>query len=107
MAEKRDYYQVLNVNRDANADEIKKAYRKLAIQYHPDKNPGDKAAEEKFKEQLGWRTAAAQSLVPGLQEYERSIRTTLGTRQQDKMTREQALFVAGCSAGHRDISLNF
>ncbi len=50
MAEKRDYYEVLGVERNANADEIKKAYRKAAIKYHPDKNPGDKEAEDKFKE---------------------------------------------------------
>ena len=50
MAEKRDYYEVLGVQRNANADEIKKAYRKAAIKYHPDKNPGDKEAEDKFKE---------------------------------------------------------
>ena len=50
MANKRDYYDVLGVSRNAGKDEIKKAYRALAKKYHPDQNPGDKSAEEKFKE---------------------------------------------------------
>ena len=50
MAEKRDYYEVLGVSKSSSADEIKKAYRKLALKYHPDRNPGDAEAEEKFKE---------------------------------------------------------
>ena len=50
MADKRDYYDVLGLQKGSGEDEIKKAYRKLAKKYHPDLNPGDKAAESKFKE---------------------------------------------------------
>jgi molecular chaperone DnaJ len=50
MSTKRDYYEILGVAKSASADDIKKAYRKVAMQYHPDRNPGDKSAEEKFKE---------------------------------------------------------
>ena len=50
MITKRDYYEILSINRDATTDKIKASYRKLALKYHPDRNPNNKEAEEKFKE---------------------------------------------------------
>jgi len=50
MTTKRDYYEILGIRQDATDDEIKSKYRKLALKYHPDKNPGDKQAEEQFME---------------------------------------------------------
>ena len=50
MSQKQDYYQTLGVGKSASGDEIKKSYRKLAMKYHPDRNPGDATAEKKFKE---------------------------------------------------------
>ncbi|MFN5310924.1 MAG: DnaJ domain-containing protein, partial [Flavobacteriales bacterium] len=50
MSNKRDYYEVLGISKGADESDIKKAYRKLALKYHPDKNPDDASAEEKFKE---------------------------------------------------------
>ena len=71
---KRDYYEVLGVDRNASASDIKKAYRKLAIQYHPDKNPGNKEAEEKFKEAI----AAYRSLaMEEPQKYEADVARSL------------------------------
>lgn len=66
MSAKRDYYEVLGVNKSASASEIKKSYRKLALKYHPDKNPDDKAAEEKFKE-----AAAAYEVLSNEQKRQR------------------------------------
>ena len=56
---KRDYYEVLGINKSASADQIKSAYRKLAVKYHPDKNQGDKSAEDKFKDCLLYTSDAA------------------------------------------------
>ncbi len=60
-----------------------------------------------YAEQVTWRQRAGNELVPGLTAYAAQTRDTFGTRQQVRMTDDQALFVASCSAGHRDLSLNF
>ena len=62
---------------------------------------------QEYDEELAWRQEAASKLVPGLQAYNDAIKETIGARQQNKLTREQALFLASCSAGHRDVSLSF
>ncbi|NNK78137.1 MAG: C4-dicarboxylate ABC transporter permease, partial [Litoreibacter sp.] len=73
----------------------------------------DKAAEniekalETLRTEITWRTRASAELTSALEEYNEAIRDTIGLRKQDKLPREQALFVASCSSGHRDISLNF
>ena len=66
MASKRDYYEVLGVERAASPSEIKSAYRRLAVQYHPDKNSGDQRAEAKFKE-----AAEAYSVLSDVQKRQR------------------------------------
>ena len=75
----RDYYEILGVARTATKEEIKKAYRKLAIQFHPDKNKGDKAAEEKFKE-------ATEAYVKLLQHLNIPIMITAVTQVSEKET---------------------
>jgi len=60
-----------------------------------------------YAEQVAWRESASTTLAPALEEYEATLAQTIGIRQQDRLTRDQALFVAGCSAEHRDISLSF
>ena len=78
---KRDYYEVLGVNKSANKDEIKKAYRKLALKYHPDKNKGDKVSEEKFKE-------ASEAYHVSLMKKEKLITINLGMQLSKVVDKE-------------------
>ena len=77
MAAKRDYYEVLEVSREASQEEIKSAYRKMAMKYHPDRNQGDAEAEEKFKE-----IAEAYEIL-GRREMTRQFETRLGADKTD------------------------
>ena len=64
-------------------------------------------ALENYQEEKAWRSAAQADVLPALRTYEEKIRDTIGLRQQSRLPREQALYVAGCSSDHRDISLSF
>ncbi|MEM7256956.1 MAG: C4-dicarboxylate ABC transporter permease, partial [Pseudomonadota bacterium] len=89
--------------------EISKA-RKALKSKKPSQEKAIKAldkAQIEYDEQMVWRDKAEQTLAATVAEYEEAIRSTIGLRQQSKLTRPQALYVAACDAGHRDISLNF
>lgn len=89
--------------------DLSKARRALRSKT-PDKDKAIALVEksiDEFKKQLIWREKAEATIKPSMGNYEKVLQSTLGIRQQSKLTRDQALYVAGCSSGHRDISLNF
>lgn len=101
------------VNSVAGANEIGSALSKARRSMRPSKLDLEKAMKEYekalalFEEQKVWRAAAETQLRPGIEAYLAGIASTIGARQQPRLTRDQALFIAGCNAGHRDLSLNF
>ncbi|MEL7116858.1 MAG: C4-dicarboxylate ABC transporter permease, partial [Pseudomonadota bacterium] len=97
----------------AGADDVRSALSKMRRNLRERSEDREKAAEEfqvalgAFEEQLVWRADAESTLRDGLTTYRAALLDTVGSRQADRLSREQALFIAGCAAGHRDISLNF
>ena len=97
----------------AGADKVKDRLNKVRRQLKKKKPRIKRAVKEfnkalrEYKSQLAWREKAAGSVLPGLKAYLDATRNTIGIRMQQKMNREQSLYVAACSADHRDISLNF
>ena len=81
MANKQDYYEILGIKRDAKPEEIKKAYRRLARKYHPDVNPGDKAAEERFKQMSEAHDVLSDPKKRSV--YDRERNTTIPTRKSE------------------------
>ena len=93
-----------NVRRALN--KVRRALRRRVPEVDKAKTAFAKTLEV-YYEELKWRTSAKASVLPKLSAYEAAIRDTIGLRQQERLARDQALFVASCSSGHRDISLSF
>ena len=95
MSTKRDYYEILGVSRDADESTLKATYRKLALKYHPDRNPGDKAAEEQFKE-----AAEAYEVLRDLEMTIKTIRTPLAEMDAPVLKGKKLVFVSILRAGN-------
>ena len=87
-------------------NKVRRALRRRTPQVEKAKAEYQKALKI-YADELEWRTAAKTDVLPKLAAYEAAIRDTIGLRQQERLPRAQALYVAGCSSGHRDISLSF